>query len=210
MKSAEELAEHFKKFPGVGPRQAKRFVYHLLTVARGNAARIADLISALPGETAVCPECKRFFAKDKNNLCPICRDPRRERNTLAIVCRDVDIEAIEKSGSFRGRYFVLGGTIPILDNAPERHVRLKELILMVSKAASSPDNALAEIILATNASPEGDHTADIIKASLAPIAAKSKFRISTLGRGLSTGTELEYADSDTIGNALRNRKDNSR
>jgi recombination protein RecR len=117
-----------------------------------------------------------------------------------IVARDIDLENIEKSHSFNGKYFVLGGTIPILDKNPEQRVRLQELMTTIEKKVG-----LKEIILGFGINPESDYTADFIIQSITPLITKYNLKISHLGRGLSTGTELEYSDADTIKNALKNR-----
>ena len=119
-----------------------------------------------------------------------------------VVCRDVDLEMIEKSGAFAGRYFVLGGALPVLEKNPERKIRSRELLKVAEKM--SKEN-LREIILAMNADPEGENTADFLHKLLELIVKKHNIKISLLGRGLSTGVELEYADADTLKNALRNR-----
>ncbi|MEK9185117.1 MAG: toprim domain-containing protein, partial [Patescibacteria group bacterium] len=119
-----------------------------------------------------------------------------------IVSRDVDLEIIEKSHSFNGKYFVLGGTVPILDKNPETRIRSRELL----KRIEVLDGTLKEIILALNANSEGENTTDYLKSILSPVVTKHSIKISILGRGLSTGTELEYSDSDTIKNALKNRQ----
>jgi recombination protein RecR len=204
MTPSEELAEIFKTFPGVGPRQAKRFVYHLLTRPRAGVERIAHLIQQLQNDMISCQDCRRYFARSgKTDLCTICSDKHRDTTQLAVVCRDVDLEALEKSGTFAGKYFVLGGTIPLLDEKPEKRVRLADLEKLVRRLGAS---GLSEIILATNASPEGDYTATIVRNFLSPLREAFTFKISTLGRGLSTGTELEYSDSETLKAALRNRE----
>jgi recombination protein RecR len=115
------------------------------------------------------------------------------------VARDVDFETIEKSGTYRGLYFILGGTVPYLEKNPETRIRLREL----TTAVGTRD--LSEIILSLNANPEGEHTTEIIRTSLKELAEKKHTKITILGRGLSTGSELEYTDTDTIMNALRNR-----
>ncbi len=120
-----------------------------------------------------------------------------------IVARDVDFENIEKSQSFFGKYFILGGTIPILDKTPEKRIRLKELLIAVENKAKV---GLKEIILGLSANPDGEYTGQFITEALASLISKYGLKISHLGRGLSTGTELEYSDSDTIKSALENRK----
>lgn len=204
MKSIDELAELFKKLPGVGPRQARRFVYHLLTASRDEATRIATLIKSMHEETLVCAECHRFFPRDlkDNRLCKECRDETRDTSLLAIVPRDSDREAIEKSGTYRGYYFILGGSVPVLGDHPEKRIRLPALLTLIKKRKAM---GLKEIIIAMDANPEGDHTGEFLVSRLESIANEFSLTITTLGRGLSTGTELEYADSDTIKNAFGNR-----
>jgi len=113
-----------------------------------------------------------------------------------IVARDSDFETVEKSGAYTGLYFILGGTVPILDKEPEKRIRLGKLLEQVGS------NKFKEIILSLNTTPDGENTADIVKNSIKTTAAK----ITILGRGLSTGAELEYVDGETIRNALRNRQ----
>ena len=120
-----------------------------------------------------------------------------------VVCRDVDFETIEKNHVYNGKYFILGGTVPVLEKMPEKKIRLSELLTTVEKRAEK--DGLKEIIFAMSVNPEGENTLDFLKQSLLPIVQKYNLTMSTLGRGLSTGTELEYSDSDTIKNALKNR-----
>src|SRR3989344_7166589 len=138
----------------------------------------------------------------KSILCSICRDPNRDSAYLMIVARDADFEVIEKSRSYTGHYFILGGTVPILEKEPEKKIRSKELAARVRTRAAEN---LKEIIIATSLNPEGENTADYISKLLSRILKEFNIKLSGLGRGLSTGTELEYSDSDTIKNALKNR-----
>lgn len=204
MNTVDRLAELFREFPGIGPRQAKRFVYHLLSRNSGHLENIAKLILELKKEIKNCPSCFRFFPADvaKSNLCSICRDQKRDVTSLIIIARDVDLDAVEKSHSYLGYYFVLGGTVPILENEPEKRVRAKELVSLVRKRAEA---GLTEIIVATSVNPEGENTAHYVNKLLEPTVKQFNIKISVLGRGLSTGTELEYSDTDTIKNALKNR-----
>lgn len=122
---------------------------------------------------------------------------------MVIVGRDVDLENIERAHVHNGKYFVLGGGVPILEKEPEKRIRSKELLHIVQSLTEK--NELKEIILALNATPEGENTSDYIELFLKQIAEKYHIKISHLGRGISTGTELEYSDADTIKNALKNR-----
>ncbi len=204
MKPIDELTELFKTFPSVGPRQAKRFVYHLLTTQKDTSTRIATLIKTIRENTVTCTTCQRFFPKQNHGYttCEECRDTQRDPSILAIVPRDTDRDAIEKSKTFKGYYFVLGGTVPILGEHPEKRIRLPLLLRTITQHAK---NGLKELIIAMDANPEGDHTAEYLVKTLQPITAEYALITTVLGRGFSTGTELEYADPETIQNALLNR-----
>jgi recombination protein RecR len=205
MDSIQRLTELFRQFPGIGPRQAKRFVYFLLSQPNGYASDLSKLVSELKLEITQCDMCMRFFPKDKNNstTCSICRDIKRDASALMIVSRDVDFENIEKTKSFNGYYFILGGNIQILEMHPEEKIRQKELLQVVEKRSKQN---LKEIILALDNNPEGENTREYIEKLLGGTSIKLGFKISSLGRGLSTGSELEYSDPDTIKNALQSRK----
>ncbi len=205
MDSTDKLIELFKEFPGIGPRQAKRFVYFLLTRQNGYAKDLADLIASVRSHVQMCDTCFRFFTRNISGLatCPTCADTRRDSTQLMIVSHDVDFENIERTRVYTGYYFILGGTVPILEKVPERKIRQKELLENVEKKAKS---GLKEIIIALSYNPEGENTLSYLNGILKPLATQYGIKLSTLGRGLSTGTELEYSDSDTIKNALKNRQ----
>lgn len=205
MDTIQKLTELFKMFPGIGPRQAKRFVYFLLTSTEGYAGDLSKLIVELKADIVCCDTCFRFFPKDKSSksTCTICRDEHRDTTQLMIVSRDVDFENIEKTKSFTGYYFILGGSVPILETHPEEKIRQKELIEIVTKRSTK---GLKEIILALDYNPEGENTREYVTRILGALSIKLGFSISSLGRGLSTGSELEYSDPDTLKNALQNRK----
>jgi recombination protein RecR len=211
MDSTDKLIELFKQFPGIGPRQAKRFVYFLLTRPNGYSGELSKLIGEIKSNVMCCDNCFRFFTKNGNSAttCPICSNKNRDKKVLMIVSHDVDFENIEKTGSFNGYYFVLGGTMPILEKNPEKRIRQKELLATLEKRVSRSDldtEKLQEIIIALNYNPEGENTLTYLSQILRPICEKNEIKISTLGRGLSTGTELEYSDTETIKNALKNRQ----
>lgn len=203
MKGIEKLATYFQALPGIGPRQAKRFVYFLLRQDPATLRDMANLIESLRRTIAECTQCHRFFEADGYGpICDICSSPNRDTHLLMIVEKDVDLDAIEKSGVYDGLYFVLGGTVPLMEHtAAIQPVRLEALVAHVRNSTG-----LSEIIIATGAHPEGEATADQVRSLLAPLAEKQAFSLTLLGRGLSTGTELEYSDRDTIRNALQNRR----
>ena len=198
MNSIDRLAELFSKFPGIGPRQARRFVYYLLSRNPSYSEELIRGIQNLKSEIMQCSSCMRFFAKSKHQekICLTCSDTTRDNAMLMIVPRDADFEAVEKSGSYKGHYFVLGGVVPILEKEPERKIRLKEL-----DARIGTDPNIKEVILAMNANNDGENTADFLRERY----AGKTFVFSTLGRGLSTGAELEYADPETLKNAFLHR-----
>lgn len=200
MNSIEKLTEIFSKLPGIGPRQAKRFVYFLLSRNGDYSGELVRAIEGLKKEITQCSSCLRFYAKNgsSNNLCLICDDETRDSSLLMVVPRDVDLEALEKSGGYRGLYFVLGGSVPILEKEPEKKIRIEALLSRIKK-----DQRLKEIILAMNANLDGENTAEYLNEKLT--THNPQLTISKLGRGLSTGAELEYADPETLKNALLHR-----
>lgn len=198
----QKLIEEFSKFPGVGPRQARRFAYYLLTRDDSRLSTLTELLANAKKSVLSCTSCGRLFSREgKTVFCLICADQTREKTQLMIVAHDVDIDSIEKSGSYRGYYVMLGGTIPILEEKPEQRIRLGAVRKTVTERIK---NGLAEIILALDLNPEGEHTMGYLMGFLKPLVCETVC-ISKLGRGLSTGTELQYSDPDTIKNALINR-----
>ncbi|MFZ2484944.1 MAG: recombination mediator RecR [Minisyncoccia bacterium] len=201
MNSIDKLSEMFARFPGIGPRQAKRFVYFLLSRNGDYTGELVKAVQSLKKEIIQCGECMRFFAKNGHDskLCSVCSDDTRDSSMLMIVPRDIDFEAVEKSGGYNGYYFVLGGVVPILEKEPEKRIRIKELETRIKKGKD-----IKEIILAMNANLDGENTAEFIKERLSNLST-SKLIITKLGRGLSTGAELEYADPETLKNAFLHR-----
>jgi recombination protein RecR len=203
MDNTQRLIELFKEFPGIGPRQAKRFVYFLLNKNPAYANDLAKLMIEVRNTVHSCDTCFRFFPNTTSTTCSVCRDLTREKKSLMLVSHDVDFENIEKTHFYNGYYFILGGTVPILEKTPERRIRQNDLVNIIEKKVK---DGLQEIIMALNYNPEGENTLSYLTQILKPLTDKNNIRISTLGRGLSTGTELEYSDSDTIKNALKNRQ----
>jgi recombination protein RecR len=195
----DELAQAFTKLPGIGPRQAKRFVYYLLAAPAADRTRLAELITSLAREVRQCPECLRFFNSSPAGLCNYCADTARDNGTLMLIEKDQDLAAVERAGSYKGRYFVLGGVLTLSGKGA---IREKELIKTVTRRSAA---GLTEIVLALSATSEGEHTADHVRELLRPFA--QRVRISELGRGLATGTELEYSDPETLRAALQNRRE---
>lgn len=199
----EKLSSLFLRFPGIGQRQAKRFVYFLLNQDERSLENLSNTIRNLKKETSQCQQCFRFFTNfgDKQTKkCTVCLDQNRDQNLLMILEKDTDLEAVLKANIYQGQFFILGGLIPILDKNPESRIRLKELKSYLA------NHKPTEIVLALSANNEGDNTILFLKQELIPLLENKNIKISTLGRGLSTGTELEYSDTETIIHALNNRQ----
>ncbi len=205
MTPTDKLLEYFTKFPGIGRRQAKRFVYFILRKDNQFVEELASLILNAKGSTSQCSSCQRLFSSQANTqsgICNKCNDLNIDKEILMVVEKDVDLENVIKTGVYGGFFFVLGGTVPILEKNPLNKIRAKELFNRVQSGAK---NELKEVVLALSVNPEGENTILYLQKILEPLAEKYSLKISTLGRGLSTGTELEYSDSDTLENALKNR-----
>jgi recombination protein RecR len=197
MDPIERLTTLFERFPGIGPRQAGRFVQFLLRSSPSVRRELVDSVQGLAHSVRQCPSCFRYHASESAN-CGLCANKNRDDSLLAVVASDADLFAIERSGTYNGRYFVLGGTVSL---ASEKMSGLR--VAQLKKYVTSHKN-LTEAVLAFPANPEGDATAIRIREELQEELPALK--ISMLGRGLSTGSELEYADADTLKNALDNRK----
>lgn len=203
----KNLIDLFTKLPGIGPRQAARFVFYLLK--EGETARaISQELVSINERIVFCKNC--FCTIDKENnalgLCSLCRDEKRDTAQIAVVEKESDLQNFEKTGAYKGKYHVLDGVLSPLDSDSPRKLHLRALYERV-EAALKQFGGKCEVILATNSTTEGDMTALYIDRILAPLKEKyPQFSITRLGRGLSLGSELEYADEITLKNALTNRK----
>ena len=202
MSAIDNLASSFMKFPGIGTRQAKRFVYFLLAQDPLFLEQITHELAELKTSIAQCSSCFRFYPRQNGGeLCNICSGDH-DSAILLVVEKDTDFESVRRSGSYAGKYFILGGTIPVLEPNPDSRIRIHELVNRIKQGSK---DGLSEVILALSANPEGDFTREYVIKVLAPLTKKLGITITTLGRGLSTGSELEYSDSDTLKYALKNR-----
>lgn len=195
-----KLALFFQKLPGIGPRQAKRFVYALFEQDEKFIKDFAQTILKLVDEVSRCKNCFRIFS-GKAKYCEICENPSRDESKLLVLEKDADLENIEKNGIFNGAYFILGGLLSPLKPERKEKLHLKDLKKRVEES-----NSIKEIILAFSATTEGDMTRHHIETIFEDLIKKKKLIITNLGRGLSTGTELEYSDRDTLKHAFENRK----
>lgn len=206
MSPLDKLIAHFEKFPGVGIRQAKRFAFHILTMRKDQVAEFSSLVTSLSDSVTECASCHRFFSESglSQPTCSICRDQNRDHSKLLIVARDTDIEAIERSSVYTGLYFILGGMVPLLASAKDEQ-RVRSHALKATVLERIEHQQLSEIILAFAISPDGENTARFVTSTLKEIMTGKKVAVTHLGRGLSTGSELEYADPETIKSALAHR-----
>lgn len=202
MASLNHLADLFEKFPGIGPRQSQRFVQFLLRQPISYLNDLSETIKDVKTHSKICKKSfVYFYSEDETEtLSPLEKSHSRDRNLLMVVEQDSDVENIERTGSFNGVYFVLGGTVSVFGSKTDT-IRIKELLETIPIRI---EEGLEEIIIATSATPEGDTTADIIRQKLGQLYTHIK--VSSLARGLSTGTELEYVDRDTFNAALRRRE----
>ena len=185
MTALDRLIRHFEKFPGIGSRQAKRFAFHLLTLPQEEVADISELIRVIRASVTLCPSCQRFFSKEGTmEVCSICSNTNRDNTKLVIVERDSDIDAIERSGIYDGFYFVLGGTVPLLDTQDTTKLRGSALQQLVEMRGPL---GLREIILGFSVNPDGENTSRYIEILLKDSIEKYTLKVSHLGRGHSTG-----------------------
>jgi recombination protein RecR len=190
----EALIEALGALPGVGSRTAERYAYYLLKADKGISLRLSETIKSLHEGVAYC---RKTFAlvPDGQELSNLYTEPGRDKKLVAVVAEPFDILAIEKTGQFKGTYHVLGGLVSPIDNMGPEQLHIKELVKRID------DDQVEEIILATNASVEGESTALYIQQQI----GNRKVRITRLARGLSVGVDLEYADQITLGRALEGR-----
>ncbi len=191
----QDLIDAFGSLPGVGPRTAERYAYNLLRRDDSVSRKLASALEALPGGIGYC---RKTFAlvPAGQELSDLYTDPRRDKSVIAVVAEPFDIVALEKTAQFGGTYHVLGGLVSPIDGVGPEQLHISELVKRIDE-----DN-VQEIILATNASVEGESTALYIQQQ---IGGRSVV-ISRLARGLAVGVDLEYADQITLGRALENRQ----
>jgi recombination protein RecR len=200
MKIAKPLArliEAFQKLPGIGPKTAQRLTFYLLHVPQSELEVFSQALSQLKKETILCSTCKNVGETDP---CVICSNTNRDHSIILVVENPLDVLAFEKTGKFDGVYHVLHGAINPLENIGPDEIYIKDLLMRVSDHRSS----IAEVIIATNPTMEGEATAMYLSKKLK--IKNSKLKITRLGVGIPTGADLEYADETTLTQALEGRK----
>ncbi|MDP3710566.1 MAG: recombination mediator RecR [bacterium] len=204
--SLQKLIDLFTKFPGIGPRQAARLAFFITKDENSLAESLASALIQVKEKTVICKNCFRTMEKNLKDLlvCSTCLSPGRNKTIITIIEKEADLINLEKSGSYNGLYHLLGGVISPLDSDSPRKLKLREMFDRIKDILEGQGQA--EIILATNPTTEGDTTALYIERVLLPLKNKyPRLVISRLARGLSLGSELEYADETTIKSALDNR-----
>lgn len=189
----ESLIEALRCLPGVGPKSAQRMAYHLLQRDRAGAQRLGDAVLHALQSIRHCQRCNTFSEAD---VCERCLSPRRDPTLLCVVETPVDMNMMEQTLSYQGLYYVLMGRISPLDGVGPRELGLERLM------ARALDGVVKEVVLATNYTNEGEATAHYITAMLKPKGVG----VSRIARGVPVGGELEYVDSGTLAQALRERK----
>jgi len=192
----QQAIDAFAALPGIGPKTASRLTFYLL---REQAAplreTLAEAIRGL-GEVAYCKECFNFAAPGED-LCPICADPARDPTLICVVEEPLDVLSIERTGIYRGRYHVLHGALSPIEGIGPEDLKIKELLERIRR------EQVREVIIATNPSMEGDATAMYLHRLIAPLGVK----VTRLARGLPVGGDLEYADQNTLRDALVERRE---
>ena len=187
--AVQDLIDELGRLPGIGPKSAQRIAFHMLEADREDMLRLADAIRTVKDRVRLCSVC---FNVSEDEVCSLCRDERRDRSQICVVEESQDVMAMERTRAFQGRYHVLGGAInPIAGIGPEQlHVR--ELLTRLQ------DEAVQEVILATDPNLEGEATATY----LGRLLGATGIRVTRLASGLPVGGDLEYADEVTLGRAL--------
>ncbi|MDP9888480.1 recombination mediator RecR [Pseudarthrobacter enclensis] len=191
--AVQELIDELGRLPGVGPKSAQRLAFHILEADPQDMKRLVDAITTVKERVKFCTVCGNVTEQD---LCNICRDPRRDPAIICVVEESKDVLAVERTRSFRGRYHVLGGAInPIAGVGPEQ-LRIRELLTRLN------DGEIQEVIIATDPNLEGEATATYLARMLKTIG----IAVTRLASGLPVGGDLEYADEVTLGRAFEGRR----
>lgn len=188
------LIAELNKLPGVGPATARRLTYYLLRAPAEQSNRLALALTEMKSQVNYCSRCFNYSTEP---LCAVCASPNRDQSKICVVEQPLDILAIERSGVYRGLYHVLHGHVAPIDGVYPEDLKIDELALRIR------DEAVDEVILATNPNTEGEATTWAIHQRLIPLGV----RLTRLARGLPTGSDLEWADPGTLGSALEGRRE---
>jgi recombination protein RecR len=191
--AVQDLIDELGRLPGVGPKSAQRIAFFVLQSDPEDVARLATALTEVKRRVRFCETCGNIA---EEQLCKICRDPRRSPAAICVVEEPKDVVAIERTREFRGRYHVLGGAINPIEGIGPDALRIRELMMRLA------DGQITEVIIATDPNVEGEATATYLARTLKPLG----LRISRLASGLPVGGDLEYADEVTLGRAFEGRR----
>ena len=189
----QDLIDELGRLPGIGPKSAQRIAFHIIQSERVDVTRLVDVLRTVKERVKFCTECGNISEEE---LCRICRDPRRDATLICVVEESKDVMAIEKTREFRGKYHVLGGAISPIDGIGPENLRIRELLTRLGATE------IQEVIIATDPNLEGEATATYLSRLLKPMG----ITISRLASGLPVGGDLEYADEVTLGRAFEGRR----
>jgi recombination protein RecR len=189
----QDLIDELGRLPGVGPKSAQRIAFHLLSADPADVRRLAHLLVEVKDKVKFCSICGNVAEETE---CRICRDPRRDRTVVCVVEESKDVQAVERTREFRGRYHVLGGAISPIEGIGPDDLRVKELMTRLA------DGTVTELIIATDPNLEGEATATYLARLVKPMG----LHVTRLASGLPVGGDLEYADEVTLGRAFEGRR----
>ena len=189
----QDLIDELGRLPGVGPKSAQRIAFHIIQSDRVDVTRLAEILKTVKERVKFCTTCGNISEEE---LCRICKDPRRDNSSICVVEESKDVLAIEKTREFKGRYHVLGGAISPIDGIGPENLRIKELMTRLAQTQ------INEVIIATDPNLEGEATATYLTRLIKPLGIK----VSRLASGLPVGGDLEYADEITLGRAFEGRR----
>lgn len=189
----QDLIDELGRLPGVGPKSAQRIAFHILQADPADVRRLAHVLSEVKAKVRFCGVCGNV-AQDE--LCRVCRDPRRDPTVICVVEEPKDVVAVERTREFRGKYHVLGGAISPIEGVGPDDLRIRELLSRLA------DGTVTELILATDPNLEGEATATYLARMVKPMG----LRVTRLASGLPVGGDLEYADEVTLGRAFEGRR----
>ncbi|QLQ09344.1 MAG: recombination protein RecR [Nocardioidaceae bacterium] len=189
----QDLIDELGRLPGVGPKSAQRIAFYLLQAEPTDVRRLAQVLVEVKEKVRFCSVCGNVSEEE---ICRICRDPRRDPTSLCVVEESKDVVAIERTREFRGRYHVLGGAISPIEGIGPDQLRIRELVARLG------DSQITEVIIATDPNLEGEATATYLTRQLSTLG----LRVTRLASGLPVGSDLEYADEVTLGRAFEGRR----
>lgn len=196
MSAIDRLTDELSRLPGIGSKTALRLVHHLMKGSKDDTRRLARALVDVAEKVRPCSVCGNFSEQE---LCEICTNPRRDGSVLCVVEEAYEVGAIERTGQFRGVFHVLGGRLSPLDGVGPDELNVTSLLDRIHGSAG----VISEVIIATNASVEGEATSVFLEQEIRPLGP----RVTRLARGIPVGSDLEYVDGTTIAQALAGRRE---